>query len=277
MPTVSAPPVEPVLRSLAVLAALNLRPVSGLSDIQAVTGLPKPTLVRLLHTLIVAGYVARIAPRAGYRITERVLSLASGMRFVDRMVDSAMAPMSAFTRDHGWPLALGKVRNGAVVVLHSTATESHMSFETTGYNRSFPLLTSALGQAYIAFCPAEERRQLLRDVFAAPASETVLAKGIQGIEVALRVVHRRGYAITIWPRAGRVSGLAVPIQRSRRTLGSLSMRFARAALTPEQAAARYLAPLNATARAIGVAMAMDGDTDLAEAVDSGLREASLFS
>jgi len=262
------PPVEPVLRALAVLAALNFRPISRLSDLQAVTGLPNPTLVRLLHTLMAAGYVARIGPRAGYRITERVLSLASGIRFIDRMVDCAMAPMSAFTREHDWPLVLGKVRNDAVVVLHSTAAESHLSFEQAGYNRTFPLLVSALGQAYMAFCPTEERKQVIRRLLAAPASGSIVAEGVRGVEAALAVIQRRGYAITIGPRVGRVLGLAVPIRRSRNVFGSLSMRFARAAFTPEQAAARFLEPLNATARSIALAMAAHDDADLAEGVAS---------
>ncbi len=263
-----APPIEPVLRALAVLAALNLRPLSRLGDLQMVTGLPKPTLVRLLQTLVAAGYVARIGPRAGYRVTEHVLSLASGIRFIDRLVDCAIAPMSAFTREHGWPLVLGKVRNDAVVVLHSTAAESHLSFEQAGYHRTFPLLISALGQAYMAFCPAEERRHLIRALLITSTSRSVAAEGVRSIEERLLVIRRRGYAITIAPRIGRVLGLAVPIQRSRKVLGSLSMRFARVAFSPEQAAARFLGPLNATARSIALAVAAHDDVDLAEGVAS---------
>jgi IclR family mhp operon transcriptional activator len=259
----SAPPIEPVLRALAVLAALNLRPVSRLGNLHTITGLPKPTLVRLLQTLVAAGYVARTSARAEYRVTEHVLSLASGVRFIDRMVDAAMAPMSAFTREYDWPLVLGKVRNDAVVVLHSTAPESHLSFERAGYNRTFPLLISALGQAYMAFCPAEERRRLIRGLLATSASRSVAIEGVRGIEMGLMVVRRRGYAITMAPRAGRVLGLAVPIQQSRRVLGSLSMRFARTAFTPEEAAARYLAPLSLAARSIALAVAEHDDTGLA--------------
>ena len=248
------PSVQPVLRALAVLAALNIRPLSRLRDLHTTTGLPNPTLVRLLQTLVAAGYVVRVGPRAGYRVTEHVLSLASGVRFIDRMVDAARAPMSTFTREHGWPLALGKVRHGAVVVLHSTAPESHLSFEQAGYNRTFPLLISALGQAYMAFCPAEERKHLIRELLTASASHSIAAEGMRGIEAGLLVIRRRGYAITIGPSADRVLGLAVPIQRSHEVLGSLSMRFARVAFTPDQAATRYLAPLNATARAIAIAV-----------------------
>lgn len=276
MPNHSAAAVEPVVRALAILAALNLRPLSRLDDLHQATGLPKPTLVRLLQTLVSAGYVAHVGPRAGYRITERVLSLASGVRFVDRLVDAAMEPMSAFTRDHGWPLVLGKVRDGVVVVLHSTTPESHLSFEKAAYSRTFPLLASALGQAYMAFCPAEERKRLIRGLMIESKSDAVAAENVRGIEAGLRLVRRCGYAITMEQRPSRVLGIAVPIQRSRSVLGSLSLRFARSALTPEQAAARYLAPLTATARSIASAVPVGGDTkwpadDLARAAATAMR------
>ena len=52
---VTSSPVQPVLRTLQVLEALNRKPASTLANLQDATGLPKPTLVRLLDTLIAAG------------------------------------------------------------------------------------------------------------------------------------------------------------------------------------------------------------------------------
>ena len=157
-------PVEPVVRALQLLEALNRKSTSTLGELHAATGLPKPTLVRLLQTLIAAGYATRISAQVGYRITEQVLALSGGVRFIDRIVAAATAPMARFTREHGWPLALSKVRGGVSLVLHSTVPQSPLSFEAAGYNTAFPLATSAIGQAHMAFCPAEERQQLIREL-----------------------------------------------------------------------------------------------------------------
>ena len=79
---------------------------STLGVLTGETGLPRPTVVRLLHTLIALGYAARVSREQGYRLTERVLGLAGSIRFVDHLVDAAIPHMSRFTPEHGWPLYL---------------------------------------------------------------------------------------------------------------------------------------------------------------------------
>src|ERR1700744_5641618 len=98
--------IEPVRRSFAVLEALSHRRASTLATLTAETGLPRPTVVRLLHTLIALGYAAHISREQGYRLTDRVLGLAGSIRFVDHLVDAAMPHMSRFTAEHDWPLYL---------------------------------------------------------------------------------------------------------------------------------------------------------------------------
>jgi DNA-binding MarR family transcriptional regulator len=172
-------PVEPVIRALQVLEALNRKPASSLGEMHAVTGLPKPTLVRLLGTLIAAGYATRISSQAGYRITGHVLALSSGLRFIDRIVDAAVPAMSEFTRDHAWPLALAKVRDGVVALLHSTGSQSPFSFERVGYNMTYQLMYTAMGQAHLAFCDGEERKRLIRALLPDPKLELLGLRTVQ--------------------------------------------------------------------------------------------------
>ena len=51
--------IEPIRRAFLVLEALNRRRSTTLSLLSAETGLPRPTLVRLLQTLIELGYASR--------------------------------------------------------------------------------------------------------------------------------------------------------------------------------------------------------------------------
>jgi IclR family mhp operon transcriptional activator len=242
--------VMPVVRALRVLEALNHKPASSLGDLHAVTGLPKPTLVRLLGTLIATGYAARISSEAGYRITDHVLALSSGLRLIDRIVDAAVPAMSQFTRDHAWPVALGKVRDGVVVPLHSTGPQSPLSFERVGYSMTFRLMYTALGQAHLGFCDTEERQRLIGNLLPDAELEILGLRTVRSIEAHLAAVRRRGYAITLKSRNLKLLGLAVPVRQGRRVLACLVMRFPRSVMTPEQAAERYLGPLNLTARAI---------------------------
>jgi IclR family mhp operon transcriptional activator len=210
--------------------------------------LPKPTLVRLLDTLIAAGYATRIP--AGYRITERVLALSSGLRFIDRMVDAAGPAMSQFTREHAWPIGLAKVRDGVVALLHSTAPQSPLLFDRVSYTMTYRLMYTAIGQAHLAFCGSEERQRLIRDLLPDPELGLFGMGDAASIEAHLAEVRRRGYAVTLTAHSLKMIGLAIPVRQGRQVLACLVMRFPSSVMTPEQAGDRYMEPLYATARAI---------------------------
>jgi IclR family mhp operon transcriptional activator len=235
--------IEPVRRSFAVLEALSHRRSTTLSMLTGETGLPRPTVVRLLHTLIALGYAARVSRQQGYRLTDRVLGFAESIRFVDHLVDAASPHMRGFTEEHGWPLYLATISQGAIVIRHSTAPESPMSFEGAGLNARRPVLISALGRVWLAFCPEEERRAILRDIGVTRRQEAAL-------EAVLERVRRDGIAFTQPPRPTRIHGMAVPIRRGSRMLGSLSMRFPRSTMTEEVVARRFGRLLQSLARAI---------------------------
>ena len=239
----TAPVIEPVRRSFAVLEALSHRRSTTLSVLTGETGLPRPTVVRLLQTLMALGYAARVSRQQGYRLTDRVLGFAESIRFVDHLVDAAIPHMRRFTEEHGWPLYLATISQGAIVIRHSTAPESPMSFEGAGLNVRRPVLISALGRVWLAFCPEEERRAILRDV------GVTRRQGV-ALDSVLERVRREGIAFTQPPRPTRIHGMAVPIRRGSRMLGSLSMRFPRSTMTEEVVARRFGRLLQSLARAI---------------------------
>jgi len=233
--------IEPVRRAFTVLEALNRRRSTTLSVLAAETRLPRPTLVRLLQTLIELGYASRVSRRDGYRLTDHVLALAGGVRFIDHLVDAAIPHMSRFTSEHGWPLYLATPSAGAMTIRHSTAPESPMSFEGAGYNRASPMLFGALGRAWLAFCSDEERRTILRGIGARQGPV---------LTAALEQIRRDGFAFTRPPRPTRIHGIAVAILGRERVLGCLSMRFPRSAMSEEIVGQRFGRRLAMLARAI---------------------------
>jgi IclR family mhp operon transcriptional activator len=241
--------IEPIRRAFVVLEALNRRRSTTLTVLAAETGLPRPTLVRLLQTLIALGYASQVSREAGYRLTDHVLALAGGVRFIDHLVDAAIPHMSRFTSEHGWPLYLATLGAGAMTIRHSTAPESPMSFEAAGYNRQSPLLLGALGRVWLAFCSEGERRTVLRGIGArqGPALTAVLEQ-----------IRRDGLAFTRPPRPTRIHGMAVPILGADRVLGSLSMRFPRSAMSEEVVGQRFGRRLATVARSIAADVARAG-------------------
>jgi IclR family mhp operon transcriptional activator len=270
------PPGEtraPVARALAVLEALNRAPAMTLGDIAAASRLPKSSAVRLLGQLVDAGYVERLSRMAGYRATSRVLRLASSFRPSGLVTEAAMSPMQAFTRAHRWPVFIGVPEGAEMIVRYGTVAESPLAVDALVHNAPTPFLLSALGLAYLAYCPAEERGRLLASLAQSRRHSNALAKEPKLVERALARVRRQGYAITDEatrrimrdvPRRAtegrkRATGLGVPIlsgaqPSGTRALGSLSLRYFRSSLSDSDAARLYLEPLRALARDIATAI-----------------------
>lgn len=235
------PAIEPVRRSFAILEALSRRPHGTIAALADVTGLPRPTVARLLKTLIELGYATQVSRHIGYRLTDRVLGLAQGIRFIDHLVDAAAPHMQRFTRQHGWPLYLAAMSHRALIIRYSTAAESPMAFERLALRRHSPILSGAVGRAWLAFCSDEERRATLRDLG---------VRNDQRLAADLARIRHDGHAFAIAARPGRIQGIAVPIRSRDRILGCVSMRFTRSAMTDAQAGSRFGPPLRTLARAI---------------------------
>src|ERR1700761_455571 len=155
------PAVEPVLRSLQILEALNRHAPASLSQLEAATKLPKPTVSRLLETLEEGGYVVRLPRRAGYDLRERTLRLSSGFRYSDAVGETAPPFLSALTAETKWPIGIATLDRDAMRVRFSTGRESPFAIDENYVNRRVPILLSALGRAYIAFCSDAEREKIM--------------------------------------------------------------------------------------------------------------------
>jgi IclR family mhp operon transcriptional activator len=246
--TLSAPTaIEPVKRAFLVLELLNRHRTSTLAALVQATHLPKPTVARMVETLVALGYATQVSRALGYRITDRVLVLASGLRFVDHLVDAASGPMDAFTRKTGWPLYLGTISAGAVIIRYSTAPRSPLSFETSGYGVKFAALSSALGRVYFAFCSEQERSMILREMQAHNGHGKFVGHQQIVLERQLAEIRSRGFAATRSPRPSRLNGIAVPIIYGEHVLGAVSLRYPKSVMTEAQAATRWVPKLKALA------------------------------
>lgn len=254
MPQSDADGVQPVIRSLQILEALNGAGSSTLADLHDATGLPKPTLVRLLDTLIAAGHVARLPRRGGYALTERVLRLSSGFRHADRVVEAARPFLTALTAEHRWPVALATFDNDAMVVRASTRHESPFSTDPDLLNRRLPMLISALGRAYLAFCPHEERELILAVLRKTNAPGDAPARDEKYMTAMIAGIRKRGYATTAPLRGDPAMGLAVPIMEGERVAAAITMRYIGSTMNEAEAARRYLAPMRAAAAAIAAGL-----------------------
>ena len=174
------------------------------------------------------------------------------------MVEAARPHLSAFTARYKWPLVLATLDIDAMRIRASTAQES--PFSAVGDRAYFiyrrvAILPSAIGRAYIAFCPDEEREAL--SALLRASSRTVDRPAMEPgyITELVRGVRRAGFASSDIVPGDVMTGVAVPIFQGRGLLGTLAIRYFHKAISEKDMVQQHLEPLRSAAEAIARAHA----------------------
>jgi IclR family mhp operon transcriptional activator len=249
------PAVEPVLRSLRILESLNRHAPATLGEISQAVCLPKPTVSRLLETLEQGGYVVRLPRRSGYDLRERTLRLSAGFRYSDAVVEAARPFLSALTAELKWPIGLATLDRDAMRVRFSTGRESPFAIDENYVNRRVPMLLSALGRAYVAFCAPDEREQLVELLRESSRETDRMARDPRAVSRLIQSVRRTGFASAVEYPNAPAHGMAVPVLSKGDAIAAITLRYLGRKLPDKDAARRYLAPLQRTAQSIAAAVA----------------------
>jgi len=204
------------------------------------TRLPRPTVYRLLETLGRAGFVTHSGSADRFCLARKVRTLSDGFVDDEWISDVAAPLMAAFTRAHVWPVALMTFEEGRMLIRETTHTASSLSIDYGMVGRRLPMLRTAAGRAYLAFCPDNERRTILGMLDHSQAPEDRYDE--RRLPALLREIRANGCALQDREINPKTSGMSVPI-RGDQLLGSVSMIWIASALTLEEAQQRFLAPL----------------------------------
>lgn len=251
----SYPPVNSVCRALHVLKVLNRKRIATVNAIHTETSIPRPTIVRMLETLMHEGYVARDNMCGGYRVTEQVAELSEGYSGISRVIEVARPLSIGLTRQIKWPIGLGVLDDDAIEILFWTGTISPVVHTNTVLRKRADLLKSAMGRAYMAFCDGEEReRHIVR--MRKSFSMEFGAKEELAFRHRLDRIRRAGYAVRD-PRTEplRMTTLGVPIMEQSKVAAVMSVSFFKSSVNPSRIKEEVLSPL------------LDTRTDIEHALD----------
>jgi IclR family mhp operon transcriptional activator len=249
----AARPVNVVLRALQILRALNRQPVSTVDAIHKHTGIPKPTVVRLLQTLEADGLVRRAPQYGAYYLTSEVTALVSGYHSEPRIVEASSAVAEALTQDLKWPVSVAVPDGGGMVVRYSTIPHSPLSFFHSTINMRLSLVTQALGRAFLAFCEPTEQEALI-DLLVRSSGEPIAGQEA-GIRQMLEEVREQGYAVRDPRVRPESSTIAVPIFEGSRVVATIGLTWFSSALDVKEAVTRFLPPLRQASADISRALA----------------------
>lgn len=246
----SFPPVRSVERALELLQCLNRQPVSTLDALHRQTGLPRPSLVRLLQTLIGKGLVKRAPQYGAYYVTSGVLSLSCGYHSEPRMIEAAGPVADAITRAIKWPVALAVFDTDAVVVRYSTIAQSPLSLLHSSLNMRLSLVSRALGRAYLAFCPPDERGILIESLRNSSHAEDQAVHDTAALNAMLEQTRQRGYALRSKDVRPVSNTLALPVFEDGHVKASLGLTWFSSALDTDAALAAFLPRMQQATRDI---------------------------
>src|SRR5271170_5573994 len=172
----STRPIRALMRGLDALTVLNLRDGATVSEVAQEIRLPRTTVYRILETLCNAGFVFRDAADDRYRLTIQVRGLSGGFDDEAWVTQIAKPFIDDLCREIVWPISIATLSGTTMMVRETTDHSSPLAVERYSAGSRAPLLTSASGRAYLAFCPSSEREALVDALARSTKEEDKLAR-----------------------------------------------------------------------------------------------------
>jgi IclR family mhp operon transcriptional activator len=248
----STRPIRALLRGLEVLHVLNQYNGATVSEVATSIDLPRTTTYRILETLCVAGYAYRAASDDRYRLTIMVRGLSDGFDDEAWVTQIARPYIYALCREIVWPVAVATLSGSSMLIRQTTDHQSPLAVEKRGPGFRVPILGSAAGLCYLAFCPKEQRDSLLDILASSTKDADKSARNRKKVLETLVDTRKRGYAVS--HRRRRISdelSFSVPIIANERLLASLACRCSSTAVPEKEAIERFVPKLQQVARQIG--------------------------
>lgn len=241
-------PVQSLEKGLELLVLANKEGEVSVAGASHRSGMPRTTCLRILETLREAGYLVRDERTKLYRPTIQVRALADGYQDEQWILDMARPAVRALAHDVVWPICVATPSGTSMLWRENTDHTSPLALARYSPGFRVPIVSSAGGHVFLAYCTAQERDAVLRLASAEPLSLALLDAAALKRKIA--VVRREGYAV-FTRRQDHEGAISVPILADDRYLASLTMRYIYSAVSEAEIVEQFLPRLLETSRQIG--------------------------
>lgn len=243
--------IRALARGLQVIEYLQSQPPASLAELHKGTGLPKVTLLRILHTLQAEGWVYRGIGDDRYRLSYHLHHLGDNLMAKDALAEAAGPVLDALQADVLWPSDVA-IRKGLVMeVVETTRKKQTVVVNRESMGVETEILRSALGHAYFAYCSDIEREEILERLALQNTEQGRLAKDEAWVAGILQRVRQHGYSqrdTQSWPApAGVLAGIAVPVCVDQKVKACVNIVWPEGAVTEDLVEQRYYPRLKAAA------------------------------
>jgi IclR family mhp operon transcriptional activator len=217
--------VRSINRGLDVLVALNDMGRASISALSVRTKIHRTTMYRVLETLETLGYVRRSHTDDSFYLTSQVRSLSDGYDESERIAGAASDSLNALTDEVEWPCSVATPHQGAMIIRETTHGRSELFVHDVRVGTRSPVLTTAMGRAYLANCDEEERKCFLSTVATLQTPEALLARDGQYVERIVTTTRDAGYGASFGDASSRLGSVAMPIREGERVVGCVNVVF----------------------------------------------------
>jgi IclR family mhp operon transcriptional activator len=248
------------------LAALRLvseeGPISA-TDLARAAKLPQPTVVRILETLIEAGYVYRRSDGITFGITARTKTLSSGFDAASRLLQLAKPLIEDLRVEIGWPSNLATLEDNAMVIVYTNRNAKGLSIPGR-LGARIPLLATGVGIVQLAGLPPAQLDAQLAGLRSSREIWDSAPELWETLDQRLTAARHDGYAFAheryldavyqsqIW-------AVAVPILVNGQTTAAMSSLVLRGAGQRQRLLTRILPSLRRTAATISQALSLEDE------------------
>lgn len=245
-------------RGLNVLRALQENPISSLHDIHQQTSISKPSLLRILHTLEQSGLVSRRLADGRYRISTNLSHLARKRDRYDRVAEAAAPILDRLCQKVSWPSDLMVPAGDHMEIRESSRVRTPFAIYFMQDRIGTPVnwMLSAVGRAYLAYCPESERQKIVTLLRKSDKPENRIARDGRRVDRILAETRANGYGTRdpsfIGGAYGRqapdgLAGIAVPLADRTRVHGVINIVWAKSAREIDDMVRNHLADLQTAA------------------------------
>jgi IclR family mhp operon transcriptional activator len=237
---------------LEALRIINTRPMISISELAREMGIPRSNAERIMMTLAIQGYVARVPGDRRFRLCEKVRSLSAGFVGQDRLVEVAAPLMFELTKQIGWPLGIAVPHADKMALALATDSATSLWLRRRNIGSEIPIARSSSGVVYLSFTSDAERASILAMLASEPQPP---GGGWLDDEVFSQEVfaaaRRDGYAFVPVRGSNPESSVSVPILDDGALVGCLFMAFMVKGLSESEVVRKFVPLLKALAGAIG--------------------------
>jgi len=247
--------VRSLERGLDILALLNRHNGLTVTETAEQVKLPRPTAFRLLRTLERLGYIFRDDADKKYRLTAQVRSLSHGYDQEEWLPKIARPIMVEVCKKILWPLTIVTNMGSQMLVRDSTHDISPFAMWRHRGGFTIPLLHTAAGQVYLAFCPKDIRQALIDQALSEdPNSLARHGTTMQTFQRGLERIAAEGFAAIKVPDQNHCA-VSVPVMVNGEIFAVMSVSFYPTAMSLKQAADTFAGPLKEAAQRLGKELA----------------------